>query len=266
MKNFAFFLILFLTGCAHYYYAPNAANIPLFKEKNTFKGKAGFGGGNNYKGGDIQLAYSPGKKVGIMLNSFFAGKTEQVQEDFSSSSTQEESGKGGYVEAGIGYYKPLGEKKVWIFETYGGAGVGGESHTYFDFETSKLHLTKYFVQPSIGYSSPRETFQIAVGSRFSALKLKIIRDNVSFDNNRESKPDLDFIGSHPLSFLWEPSIMIAAGWPNFKIYLEMTGSDNLTNPYLAQDNLNLNAGIKVTLKNNRNKRDNIKSDYGSHSN
>lgn len=251
-KIIVLFLILALTGCAHYYYAPNAANIPLFKEKNTFKGNAGYGGGNNYNGGDIQLAYSPGKKIGIMVNSFFAGKTEQVQEDISTGGTHEESGKGSYVEAGAGYYKAFGGKKVWVFETYAGAGVGGENHVYNFQETSRLNISKYFIQPSIGYSSHRGTLEIAVGSRFSRLNLKINQSNISEVNNRSSKMDLDYISIHPSSFLWEPSIMIAAGWPNIKFYLEFTGSQNLTTSYLAQDTQNLIVGIKFSLKNNPN--------------
>lgn len=251
MKNFIIlFLILSSTGCVHYYYAPNEANIPLFKEKNTFKGKAGFGGGNNYNGGDIQLAYSASKKIGIIVNSFFAGKKEQVDENFSTGATQEESGKGSYVEVGAGYYKAFGEKKLWIFETYGGAGVGGENHVYNSLETSKLNITKYFIQPSIGYSSHRGTFEIAVGSRFCGLNLKINQSNVSMANNQPSKRDLDYISIHPSSFLWEPSIMVAAGWPNFKFYFQLTTSHNLTNPNLAQDNSDANLGIKFTLKNN----------------
>jgi hypothetical protein len=258
-KLILLFLISALTGCTHYYYAPNAANIPLFKEKNTFKGKAGFGGGNNYNGGDIQLAYSPGKKIAIMVNSFFAGKTEQVEEISSGGGTHEESGKGSYVEAGAGYYKAFGEKKVWIFETYAGAGVGGQNHVYNFQETSRLNISKYFIQPSFGYSSHRGTLEIAVGSRFSRLNLKITQNNISDANNQSSKPDLDYISIHPSSFLWEPSIMLAAGWPNIKFYLQLTESQNLTTSYLAQDSENFNLGIKVSFKNNPNNKQNVKS-------
>ena len=53
-----------------------------------------------------------------MVNSFFAGNTEQV-ENFYSGATHKESGRGNYVEAGAGYYKAFGMKKEWVFETYG---------------------------------------------------------------------------------------------------------------------------------------------------
>jgi hypothetical protein len=254
-KLILLFLISALSGCVHYYYAPNAANIPLFKEKNTFKANAGLGGGNYYNGGDIQLAYSTGKKIGIMVNSFFAGNTEQV-ENFYSGATHEESGKGSYVEAGAGYYKAFGMKKEWVFETYGGAGVGGENHVYKFQETSRLNISKYFIQPSFGYSSYRGILEIAVGSRFSRLNLRLNQSNISEANNQSSKTDLDYISIHPSSFLWEPSIMLAGGWPKIKFYVEFTESQNLTTPYLAQDNLNFNLGIKFSFKNNPNVKSN----------
>lgn len=253
MKKIAIgILILVLTGCTHYYYAPNAANIPLFKEKNSFKGKAGFGGGNNYNGGDIQLAYSASPKVGVMLNSFFAGRTEQVNE-LGSGDSHDESGKGSFFEAGVGYYKPFGKNKIWIFETYGGAGIGTENHVYNYHETSKLHIAKYFIQPSIGYISKSGVLEIAVASRFSGLNLKINQNNVSENSGIKNVQDMDSIRFHPSSFLWEPSVMIAVGWPDFKFFLEHTTSQNWSNPYLAQDNVNFLIGIKFTLKNKTHK-------------
>lgn len=252
--------ILFLfAGCTHYYYAPNSANIPLFKEKNTLKFKAGYGG-DDYNSGDIQMAYSASKNIGIMVNSFFAGKTENVQDDLRELTSHEETGKGSYIEAGVGYYKLLGEQKVWIFETYGGAGVGGENHIYDNSETSKFHLTKYFIQPSIGYSSKSERLEFGLSSRFSRLNLKINQNSVTSGNNNGEKQNLDSISFHPSSFLWEPSLIIAAGWPNFKFYLQVTTSSNLNNPYLSMDKENVSFGIKFTFKNNRNSKNDTKND------
>jgi hypothetical protein len=235
-------LFLSATGCTHYYYAPNAANIPLFKEKNTFKGKGGLGGGDNYNGGDVQLAYSATHNIGVMINSFFAGKTEDVGD-------HQESGKGSYFEAGVGYYKPFGKDKVWIFETYAGAGVGTETHIYNNNETAKLSITKYFIQPSLGYSSKRQTLEIAAGSRFGALNLKMNQNNVSDNNNGNNNYTLEDIRIHPSSLLWEPSIMIAAGWPNFKFFTEHTFSNNWNNRHLQQDKNNDILGIKFSFGN-----------------
>jgi hypothetical protein len=244
-------LVLFL-GCSHYYYAPNAANIPLFKEKNTFKGKGGYSW-DDYKGADIQMAYSVSKNIGIMVNTFFAGETEQVQNNSSSSATHEESGKGSYIEIGAGYYKPFGEKKVWIFETYAGAGVGGENHTYARSESANLHLSKSFIQPSIGYSSKRGHFEAALSSRFSLLNLKVKKSSLTFETNQTEKQNLDSIILHPSSFLWEPSLTVGAGLQDFKLYLQLTPSYNLNNTYLMMDDMNLSLGIIFTIKSNQTK-------------
>ncbi len=245
-------VLALLSGCTHYYYAPNAANIPMFKEKNTFNCKAGFSQ-DSYTGADIQMAYSASKNIGIMVNSFFAGETEQVQDNLSSSATHEESGKGSYIEIGAGYYKPLGEKKVWIFETYAGAGVGGETHTYARSETANLHLSKFFIQPSIGYSSKSGHVEVGLSSRFSALNLKVKNSNLAFDANQYEKSNLDGIVSHPSSFLWEPSLIVGPGWKSFKFYLQVTPSYNLNNTYLMMDNGNVSLGIKFTIKSNQTK-------------
>ena len=245
-------LIMALTGCAHYYYAPNAANIPLFKEKNTFKLKGGYSG-DYYDGSDIQMAYSASKNIGVMVNSFFATETETVQGIFSNTWSHDESGKGSYIEAAVGYYQPFGEHKVWIFETYGGAGVGGESHIYASSQSSKLHLTKYFIQPSLGYSAKKGHLEVGLSSRFSALNLKVTHSDLSMQSNESEKHNLDYISLHPASILWEPSLMIAAGGEYVKFYLQATLSNNLNNHYLPMDEGNMSVGIKVALKNSHRK-------------
>jgi hypothetical protein len=261
MKHFVFlFLILSMVGCTHYYYAPNAANIPLFKEKNTFKGKAGIGGGDGYTGGDIQLGYSVTPKIAIMLNSFFAGKSEAVQDNYSTNASHEESGNGSYFELGAGYYNAFGTNKMWVFETYAGAGIGSEMQVYNYNETAKLGISKYFIQPSFGYSSKKQTFEIALGSRFCSLHLKINQNNVSSGDNADNKKVLDTIGIHPSSILWEPSIMIAAGWNGFKFFLQRTTSQNLSNRYLPQENENFIIGIKFTIDNNTKRGNKVKGD------
>lgn len=251
MKKIVIVILIFATtSCSHYYYAPNAANIPLFKEKNNLEVKGGFSG-DNYSGADIQTAYSVNKKIAVMVNSFFAGETENVQESISNSSSHEESGKGNYIEAAAGYYKSLGLQKTWIFETYGGAGVGGETHDYANLQTAKLHLTKYFIQPSIGYSAKKGHFEAAIGSRFSVLNLKINQSNLSVQANQGEKQNLDTITLHPSSFLWEPSFLIAAGGKDFKLYLQLTFANNLSNPYVPIDNANVSFGVKINFTNDQ---------------
>jgi hypothetical protein len=41
--------------------------------------------------------------------------------------------------------------------------------------------------------------------------------------------------------------MIAAGWKGFKFFLEKTSSQNWSNHYLPQEDVNLIIGIKFTI-------------------
>lgn len=213
-----------------------------------------------YRGADIQVAYPASKNIGIMVNSFLVGKTEEVQDNINTSATHEESGKGSYIETGLGYYKPLGEQKVWIFEMYVGAGIGGENQTYASSQTAKLHLSKFFIQPSIGYSSKSGHVEVGLSSRFNALNLKVKNSDLAFETNQTEKQNLVSIILHPSSFLWEPSLIVGGGWKDFKFYLQLTPSYNLNNPYLTMDFGNISVGIKFTIKNNQTK-GNTNSNY-----
>jgi hypothetical protein len=62
------------TSCVHYYYAPNANNVPLFKEKNEERIQLQYSGGNNYGGFDFQSAYAVGKHTAVQLNFFHASE------------------------------------------------------------------------------------------------------------------------------------------------------------------------------------------------
>jgi hypothetical protein len=239
-------IAIILSACTHYYYAPNTSNIPLFKEKNTMKINGGYSIGDNYNGADLQLAYSVSSKIGVMFNSFFAGKTEDVENNGSSHT---ETGKGSLFEIGVGYYKPFGTEKNWTFETYAGAGAGTEKHSYARHEKARLNLVRYFIQPSIGYNSSNGRLEVALGSRFCDLKLKVKQHNVtSAGGNDTEKRDLDNISLSPSSVLWEPTIRLGLGWEDFKFYFQFTSSQNLNNLTLPQDDSNYNFGIQFPIR------------------
>jgi len=76
---------------------------------------------------------------------------------------------------------------------------------------------------------------------------------LDFDTNQYEKSNLDDIVSHPSSFLWEPSLIVGAGWESFKFYLQLTPSYNLNNTSLMMDDGNVSVGIKFTIKSNQTK-------------
>ena len=236
--------IVMLSSCSHYYYVPNSANIPLLQEKNDMRISAGYSGGQTFEGADIQFAYAVAPKVGIMVNGLVGGKTETDIYD------NVQSGKGSYGEVGVGYYQPFTPNKLFIFEAYGGAGIGGTHHEYGHSGSSRVGVTKFFIQPSIGYMSKKKRFEFAVGSRFSAIDLKV-KDVAYLNHNNGDDPsyyaDLEYVREHPSSILWEPSFRIAVGSKYVKFYFSVTQSFNLTNSLLRQESYNASLGVRLTL-------------------
>jgi len=72
-----FLVILTSTSCVHYYYAPSANNVPLFKEKNEMRIQAQYSDvGSDVNNGDaiggfeLQSAYAAGKHLGLQFKLF----------------------------------------------------------------------------------------------------------------------------------------------------------------------------------------------------
>jgi len=113
-------------------YIANEVHAPLFTDKGEFHiaGSLGTSGVNTH------IAYALTPHIGVMAN----GAT-------INWGSGEESGHNSYIDAGAGYFCPIGSNL--IFETYGGIGKGNVTDLYYDnksFSDTKL----CFLQPSIG--------------------------------------------------------------------------------------------------------------------
>lgn len=208
-------IIILNTACTHYYYAPNANNIPLFKEKNEGRIQAQYSGGNYFEGYDIQSAYAISRHAAVQLNIFHAGENDG---DYGS-------GNGTYLEFAGGYYKPS-PNKHWIFETYAGAGTGSVNNVYkntynYATEKAKTSVTKLFIQPSFGFTSNH--FDMAVSSKFSLVSTGVKHSTLTKENN-----DFDYEQVSSLKgksyFFWEPGIMIRGGFKQIKVLAQVTYS------------------------------------------
>ena len=234
MKNnnlilFGLFAILTaLSSCTHYYYAPNSHNVPLFQKQNEARISVATSRGDEFEGTEIQSAYSITKNVGLMLNGFYVNPQDGS-----------EWGKGNLVEFGVGYFKPMG--KYFVFETYGGFGKGKAINQY-GLGKSTAKFSRYFVQPSIGFTTP--WFDIAASSRFCWLDFyKIEYDKI----NLNDIVDLDYIKDHNSSFLFEPALTVRGGWKYIKFQMQLVLSKNLTTPELQQEKVNFNIGVYAVI-------------------
>lgn len=226
MKNTLFTMLITCialsnVSCVHYYYAPGSNNVPLFKEKNEMRIQAKYStvgldaiSLESIGGFELQTAYAVGQHVGVQLNYFYAG----------DSDPEYGSGNGNYIEAAAGYFKLL-KNNDWIFESYGGIGRGAVNSVYktaYIQESAKTSFTKFFVQPSFGFSSTY--FSAAFSSKFSLVNFGVHSSSLSQQHNPD---DYGYIESfkHGKSYLWwEPGVLIRAGFKEMQLCMQATYS------------------------------------------
>jgi hypothetical protein len=122
-------------------------------------------------GVDWQLAISPRKHVGLMLNHYYGNESaKKKNHNFT------------YTEGGVGAYNSINN---FVYDCYLGLGAGsirnGKTGTiklydvnnwgnfkHVDINTSKLIVDRYFIQPSVGYKI--DVLHLNVATRLCYLK------------------------------------------------------------------------------------------------
>ncbi len=206
-----FCAMFFITSCSHTYYNANTHNVPLFEEKNEFRISmtdiSNIGGEFEFQG-----AYALTDNIGIAGNCYF---TPGVH----------------YFDISSGMYKPLNSN--YIFETYVGAGLYNQSHTYTTAEyysglnlilpvnvgTSNLKAVRSFIQPSIGLKT--EYVDIAFSPRFTSFYVFDVKNNINVEldsgNYAEKESSiLNGISNHKSYFFFDPAITLRVGWKYIK--------------------------------------------------
>ena len=228
-------IVVCLSGCQSMYYAPNAQNVPMFKEKNEVRISAAYSRTGELSdapidGFEIQSAYAAGKHFALMMNGSKAVSTENTY----AYDAGERHQKTNLIEFGAGYFKPFHKDKL-VVEAYGGFGGGKFENHYKDENdpsyniNSIVHFKRLFVQPSIAFSMPY------LGVAFSMRAALLLYDQ---------KPEVSLNTSY---FLVEPCFTIRAGWKGFKIQSQLQFSNNVTDPGFPQHHFNFNTGICLTL-------------------
>lgn len=245
---FAFFI---LTSCQHIYYAPNTANAPLFHQKGETRvnGLYSTGGDSEYDGGELQFAYAISDRIAVMANAFTASKSEMIS-DYSGGNSHKETGKGYYFEFGGGYFKAMDMRQKWIAEVYGGVGFGSVTNVYSYKDESKTGITKFFVQPSIGYKS--NYFEFAIVPKISFVNWKVKQEKISSTENQDNLDELNAIKSDPGFVAFEPAFLLRGGGKDLKIQLGLSLSGFKTsNMFYSSDlaeTVNLSLGVSVNIK------------------
>lgn len=238
------FIILSNTSCVHYYYAPASNNVPMFKEKNEVRIQAQYssvavdaGTLDAIGGFELQTAYAAGNHFGVQLNYFNAGDKDP---DYGS-------GRGNYIEAAAGYFKPS-KNKYWVLESYGGIGRGTVKSIYkngYIDETAKTSFTKFFVQPSLGFSSTY--FSAAFSSKISLVNFGVQSSTLTQEHQPEDYAYMESFRNNKSYIWWEPGLLIRAGFKDVQACTQITyslhGDDAL--PFC---NFNYSIGIVFPFK------------------
>ncbi|MBK9731619.1 MAG: hypothetical protein IPO83_10105 [Chitinophagaceae bacterium] len=200
-------ITVFLNSCT-VTYAPNSHNVPLLEEKGELALSAGVyeaAGGTEYAGYEAQGAYAVTHHLGLMTNLLLAGSLSV-------------NGNHSLFEVGTGYYHTLGTSGV--FDAYGGIGFGS-LHSYTSNSTviNTLNYQRFFMQPSIGYTS--RAFDCAFSLRMCGLNYA--EQQSAIDEYYENE-----FGPPKFSILAEPAFTLRGGWKYVKLQLQLGYSINLT--------------------------------------
>jgi len=228
-------ILLFLTSsCYHYYYAPNMHNVPLFQQKEELHLDLSGSMGNEFTAFEVQAAFSVADNFALMGNGFMLNRNwdDLIPEDYN---------RGHLIEGGAGTFVNLDHDMV--FEAYTGLGFGKIENGYENSTTSKLSFYRYFLQPSVGYTS--DFMDVAVSLRLSGLRYNDIQFTGILE--QDDQDQILYINRNPFSILVEPAVTLRGGWEQTKFQLQLGYSENVMNPDLIQERLNINFGIYFTI-------------------
>ncbi|MEO6670704.1 MAG: hypothetical protein ABIN36_14575 [Ferruginibacter sp.] len=238
-------IVIAFTSCdtPRYAYSPTAHNVPIFTKQGDSKLAAYYSNngassatdedGNEYEknsaqGVDLQGAVAVTNNIAVQANYYL--RSEKANSNSTGNNYQKSSVKynRNLFEFGAGYFTAFDKKEHFLFQVYGGAGFGKTKirDISVDFNQTRYDLfyntniTKFFLEPSITFRTPREIFAATIATRGSVVKFGKIQTNYSFDERREY--NLDSLNRYAVFFL-EPSFVGSFGFPKlpgFRIELQ----------------------------------------------
>ncbi len=236
-----------VASCNHIYYAPNTANIPILSGKGEVKinGLYSSGWDSEFQGSELQLACAASDHAGIMINGFTGGRSEMVYDaeimsDFGpSQGSQREEGSGSYLEFAGGYFHGL-RNKNFVIEIYGGYGLGRVNNDYGPSQSTQTYISKFFVQPAIGYKTKRVEF---------AFAWRVGVMNWRFKESYQYSQYLPQVFSYKVKglYLMEPSFTVRGGFKNIKLQFSLTHSGVLNTNYFDNEIERMNLGMGVSV-------------------
>lgn len=242
MGSIMVLILCISSACTHQYYAPNSVHIPLLHEG---QGRIGLGvsAGEQYEAVEFQSAFAIHRNFALMCN-YMGGQGKD--EGFFIEGN--DSGNGRLIEFGAGYMTPVGQDG-FRFEQYAGWGTGRIRNNFEGSEQSHLTMTKWFVQPSLGYQF--NIVEAGIASRFSRLEYDVLTSTVTETHNPDGWNAVQSIGDEPLLYLWEPGVILRVGFEQFKFEFHTTIATALTPITYDIARFNFGFGVQMVIDYNR---------------
>lgn len=219
----------------NFFYVPSTPNTRFSNEKNDFTFDVQRTSGSRYNGVNVQASYLPSEHLGIIGGYSSAKNKGGGLPDFMTYR---------HFEIGAGYISKF--STGWHFENYIGAGRGNLKNFHYS-GTSTVKSTRVFVQPAIAYTSSKNTISVGLASRISGVNFSL--SQMQFDTSREPHTwdQLNAIIGQPFHIIWEPGLIMNAGWKNFKFNAGYTVAKDLTSSHFEIPSSNLTLGVSIQL-------------------
>ena len=237
--------LLAIIGCSPVFYSPSSQHIPLLSEENEFTASASYIIAESTESMALKTAYALSPHWALM-----GGGSFHFKGDADNTAA---SGHGGYVEAGGGYFKRLGEK--FVFETYGLVSFGGMNNRFPQSVANHPNtngkitadLLGFGVQPAFGFKS--RYFDAALSLKMSRIHYMNIQGSLVTQNRDQEIPasQQDYLSGHRNNFLLEPAITVRAGSEFLKLEFQTGASINLNHSDFPQDGSWVSLGLIYRL-------------------
>ena len=252
---FVISLLSFFVGCSAYQYVPTTANVPLFEEKNEFKGNVGL---YNY-----QVGYSFTDHFAMTSNFMWQKQDDSGWSDRFGGKEGNKVGEGENsiydLELGLGYYTKLSS---FNFETFVGAGYG---KLEYEHSVTKKSTDDYFYKME---SNPLKIYlQANLGKKFKnqsslALSLKLIdykftNTDLTVNNYREDTGDPEDLfakdGKTKDLYFIQPSLTYRVGRGFFSFQAQTGYSHCLNLSDWNDDNFYIRLSLFFTISSKKDK-------------
>lgn len=225
---------LFMASCSTVYYSPSVHNVPLFEEKEELRVSAHSGSADNVSTIDFQTAYAITNRVAVMAN-FYNAKA-------NINNSNKLSGTGSLFEGGGGIYIPFGS--MFVFETYGVAGIGNSVIRYSDTIHDEMvnRFGRFYIQPSIGITT--QYFDVAFSNRVVLLNMYSINGGNTYEKFAADRRSIE--AGRP-AWLYEYGITLRGGWKYIKLQLQTNFSTFLSTPRFPANRQATTLGLIFSL-------------------